>query len=141
MRNRHDLPPGSGMVAGGAAGQVMKEHAHRERLWETNMVVREALNQVVEELYARREDVLSMLQGLDRNGTGTLSRQEMQRGLMGMGIRLSPSEMSAIMRAFDRNGDGTVLWHEFCDVLDTWDRSSSATTRRSACVWPSSRHA
>ncbi len=38
--------------------------------------------------------------------TGTLSRAEMQRGLVGLGLRLTPSEMTAVMRAFDVNGDG-----------------------------------
>ena len=73
----------------------------RRWLWETDDAVRTALDHLVEELYDRREDVQSMLQRLDRNGTGTLSRQEMQRGLMGLGIRLKPSELSQVMR-YDR---------------------------------------
>ena len=40
-----------------------------------------------------------------------------------MGIRLTPSEVSAVMRAFDTNNDGQVAWNEFYRVLDTWDRS------------------
>ena len=105
----------------------------RRWLWETDDAVRAALDHLVEELYDRREDVQSMLQRLDRNGTGTISRQverwgwvgavgwehcggsaggewasrgvwrwlvvqEMQRGLVGLGIRLTPSELSSVMR-------------------------------------------
>ena len=77
-----------------------------------------------------------MLQRLDRNGTGSISRQEMQRGLTGMGIRLTPSEISAVMRAFDVNNDGTVAWHEFYRVLDTWERSGGGA----ASVAPLGRH-
>ena len=40
-----------------------------------------------------------------------------------MGIQLTPSEVSAVMRAFDTNNDGQVAWNEFYRVLDTWDRS------------------
>ena len=83
-------------------------------------VVKAALDQLVGELHGRREDVHNMLQRLDRNGTGTLSRQEMHRGLLGMGIRLTPIEIEAVMRALDSNGDGQVAWHEFYRVLDTW---------------------
>ena len=72
-----------------------------ERLWETDDAVRVALDNLVAELYDRKGNMRAMLERLDRNGTGTISRQEMQRGLTGMGIRLTPSEISAVMRMYE----------------------------------------
>ena len=92
---------GSTVRAGGAGRGVAGSGRPRQRLWETDDAVRVALDNLVAELYDRRGDVQAMLERLDRNGTGTLSRQEMQRGLMGLGIRLKPSELSQVMR-YDR---------------------------------------
>ena len=85
-----------GMVRGAAPRS-------RQRLWETDDAVRVALDNLVAELYDRRGDVQTMLERLDRNGTGTVSRQEMQRGLVGLGIRLKPSALSQVMR-YDHDG-------------------------------------
>ena len=60
---------------GGGRMATPRAAVARRWLWETDDAVRMALNHLVEELYDRREDVQSMLQRLDRNGTGTISRQ------------------------------------------------------------------
>ena len=85
------------------------------RLWETDPAVRAALDQLVEELWDRREDVRSMFERLDRNGTGVLSRQEMLRAMKQLGVRLGPSELTAVMRAFDQNGDVRLLAAAFVE--------------------------
>ena len=60
-------------------------------LWEEDDAVRASVDALVEELYDRREYVLEMLERMDTNGTGYLSRAEMKRGLE----RLTPNAESA----------------------------------------------
>ena len=75
------------------------------------------MDALCEELYDRREYVYEMLERMDTNGSGFLGRAEMRSGLSKLGLRLSPSELDAVMRGFDKNGDGRVSYREFYKVL------------------------
>ena len=68
-------------------------------------------------LEAKQEWVYELLQRLDRNGDDRLSRDGLRHGLRSMGVSLLPSELDSVMRAFDRNTDGTVDYVELYTVL------------------------
>ena len=84
------------------------------------------------ELYDRREDVREVLERMDTNGTGFLSRAEMMRGMRGLGVRLDPSELTAVFEHFDANGDGRVSWRELYRRLSEYKWGSVPMGRRSS---------
>ena len=87
-------------------------------------MVRRALDRLVDELSGRHSSVYEMLQRLDRNGDGLLSREEMRTGLLGMGVPLAAPELDSLMRVFDTNMSGRIDFREFYSVI-TRHRSSS----------------
>jgi Ca2+-binding EF-hand superfamily protein len=57
-----------------------------------------------------------MLERLDPRGQGVVSRTDMMRTMKKMGVRLPPSELTKVIRAFEvRNGQ--VRYREFCLAL------------------------
>lgn len=61
-----------------------------------------------QELGAGKKALRRAVKELDINGDGLLSKTQMATGLRKMGVSLLPSEMDAIMRAFDIEQNGTV---------------------------------
>jgi Ca2+-binding EF-hand superfamily protein len=58
-----------------------------------------------------------MLERLDTSRQGVVSRTEVLRGMKKIGVKLPPSELTKLLRAFDASGDGHVMWREFCSML------------------------
>ncbi len=80
-------------------------------------VVRAALDRLVLELQAKHSTVYEMLKRLDHNKDGVLNREEIRRGLADMDVRLSSTELDSVMRAFDKDGNGTIDYTEFFTAL------------------------
>ena len=80
-------------------------------------VTREVLDRLVEQLQSRHDSVFDMLKRLDVNGDGELDRAEIRRGLLGMRIALTSSELDSVIHAFDKSGTGTINYMEFYDVI------------------------
>jgi Ca2+-binding EF-hand superfamily protein len=79
--------------------------------------VREALDRLVVELRTNHSTVYEMLNRMDRNKDGILSRDEIRRGLAEMGVQLTATELDSVMRAFDKDHNGKIDWFEFYTVL------------------------
>jgi hypothetical protein len=148
-----------------------------------------AIGLLCDELRSRGEEAWRVLRRLDSNGSGTISRSEMARGLREIGLTLragaplpahclrrrlrltcaasfggralvgrlwppapgsrdsgwqSPplcfaDELTAVMREFDRNGDGLVDYHEMLKACGCWDparaASSNAASARRTPAW------
>ena len=84
-------------------------------MWEEDDAVRASVDALVEELYEQREYVLEMLERMDTNGTGYLSRAEMKRGLDKLGVRLGAGALSDVVRSCFALMHGFV--HCFTDTL------------------------
>ena len=82
-----------------------------------DQTTREVLDRLVEQLQARHEAVFDMLKRLDVNGDGQLDKAEIRRGLLGMRIALTSSELDSVIRAFDTQGKGSINYLEFYHVI------------------------
>ena len=80
-------------------------------------VTREVLDRLVEQLQSRHDSVFDMLKRLDVNGDGELDRAEIRRGLLGMRIALTSSELDSVINAFDKSGTGTINYMDFYQVI------------------------
>ena len=88
-------------------------------------VVREALDLLAAELCAKHNAVRAMLNRMDRNKDGILSRDEICCGLAEM-VQLSQPELDSAMRAFDKDRNGTIDSLEFYTVLTKHRGESSS---------------
>ena len=91
---------------------------------------REVLDRLVETLQARHEAVYEMLKRLDVNGDGQLDRSEIRRGLLGMRIALTSSELDSVIHAFDTTGKGSINYLEFYHVIQNHRIEKAVTTPR-----------
>jgi hypothetical protein len=75
------------------------------------------LDKILSHLASKGDDGVRSLSTLfikvDRNGSGTLDRHEVQWVLREEGLKLSPNEFERLFKYFDKNGDGVVSYHEF----------------------------
>ena len=66
-------------------------------------------------LYGRKltTDVQTLFDAIDENGSKSIDRDEFQRGLSRLGLGVADSQLSLLMAAVDRNGNGTIEFGEF----------------------------
>ena len=103
----------------------------------TDPVVREALQPLIGELRKQHASVYEMLKRMDRNKDGILSRDELCDGLSEMCVTLTPAQLDSVMRAFDKDGNGNVSYHEFYAVLTKHravDHIEASMCRRGGCA-------
>jgi hypothetical protein len=89
--------------------------------------VRESLDRLCAELASKHELVYELLQRLDRNGDGRLSRDELRHGLSSLGVSLKQWELDEVIAAFDKNGDGSVDYVEFYTLLSKHHAAETAS--------------
>mmetsp|Transcript_10706 Transcript_10706/g.11974 ORF Transcript_10706/g.11974 Transcript_10706/m.11974 type:complete len:173 (+) Transcript_10706:93-611(+) len=71
------------------------------------------------------EKVVEVFRAWDRDGDGTISRDELERVLIVLNPSFTKKDMSKVMKAADKNGDGVIDYEEFADWL-----SSTSKPRR-----------
>jgi hypothetical protein len=79
--------------------------------------VREILDRLVKELRTKYSRVSALLNKMDVNRDGVLSKSEILSALTKFGIKVSASELENLMATFDPSGDGKVNLAEFSTVL------------------------
>jgi Ca2+-binding EF-hand superfamily protein len=76
-----------------------------------------ALDRMVKEVHTNRKTLKVALNEFDLNGDGILSKEETAIGLRKLGVTLLPSELDAIMRAFDVDQKGSVEVDGLIDIM------------------------
>jgi hypothetical protein len=109
----HDLGASGVLAARSDADHLVQQILDRI----SDPAVREALDRLVGELSTKHSTVYELLNRMDRNKDGVLSRDEIRRGLAGMGVRLTTWELDSVMRTFDKDRNGKVDYVEFYTVL------------------------
>merc|ERR1712151_60359 len=56
-------------------------------------------------------------QVFDKDGNGSLSKEEMLEAMTSMGRKFTPGEMDAFMRAVDQDSNGVIDFDEFKDMM------------------------
>ncbi|GAB4816528.1 hypothetical protein N2152v2_003574 [Parachlorella kessleri] len=70
-----------------------------------------------EEVDRSIDELLSVFNSLDIDATGSLSADELQRGLKILGVKLSLDEVAVLIEEVDTDGDGEISYDEFVDYV------------------------
>jgi hypothetical protein len=79
----------------------------------TDWKVHDALDLLVHEVRSRAQKFSDLVDTLDANGDGWISKDEMKSGLFQLDLKLDAYTVDMAMRAFDADGDGHVDRTEF----------------------------
>ena len=61
----------------------------------------------------RESELLDVFKGMDQDGSGHLSPDEIKAGFANLNISISDSELSEAINNSDKDGDGKISYKEF----------------------------
>ena len=61
----------------------------------------------------RESELLEVFKGMDKDGSGHLSPDEIKAGFANLDINISDSELSEVINDADKDGDGKISYKEF----------------------------
>jgi hypothetical protein len=76
-----------------------------------------ALDVLLNELRRKDMTVKEMFRRMDVDGDGSLSRHEIRRGVIELGIRMGRNDLNRLLLAFDQDNSGLVDYYEILQVL------------------------
>eukprot|EP00930_Biecheleria_cincta_P029203 TRINITY_DN2032_c0_g2_i1.p1 TRINITY_DN2032_c0_g2~~TRINITY_DN2032_c0_g2_i1.p1 ORF type:complete len:246 (-),score=53.07 TRINITY_DN2032_c0_g2_i1:46-717(-) len=91
-------------------------------------ILGEAVDALLMQIQKQKMTEIQLFEAIDTNGDGELSKTEIQTALRKLGVSLPPSELDAIVRIFDTDGNGTIDFSEFFYLLQQKQVSRSKDT-------------
>ena len=85
-------------------------------------------------LVAAGETLVRVFHDFDKDGSLTLSFDELRTGLSRYGIKLSDDEFGSLFRDVDRDASGELSWDEFSTWLGSDDEYATEASRSTAAV-------
>lgn len=76
-----------------------------------------AVGKIVTTLDDRKIKLRAAFRQLDADNDGSISAEDLPKGLASIGVYISPTRASKMVAAFDRTGDGRLHYHEFVRLL------------------------
>ena len=86
---------------------------------------RRVLDQVREKVEAKSKNITKVFRQFDENKDGDISYDEFRLGLRHLGIQLSDDDYNVLVKKVDVDGEGTVDYNEFAEVLKAPDMQLS----------------
>mmetsp|Transcript_19387 Transcript_19387/g.42346 ORF Transcript_19387/g.42346 Transcript_19387/m.42346 type:complete len:174 (+) Transcript_19387:105-626(+) len=80
---------------------------------EVRAILRRGLVERAEEM----DPVVEVFQRWDKDGDGTISKDELERVLIILNPSFTKKELNGVLKAADKNGDGHIDYQEFADWL------------------------
>lgn len=75
------------------------------------------LNTVKRKLQDSSTTAQQMFRKVDTDHSGVISAEEFNKVLLGYGLEVPKAAMLTLMRHYDKSGDGTISYGEFCDAF------------------------
>ncbi len=97
--------------------QQMQMAHHSRKKTKVNAAMGIVVCHVRSLLKSNRGKLRDVFLKLDKDGGGSIDKNEFRRGLMGLGIELQDEEVDGVFSAIDVNGDGDVSLREFMSVV------------------------
>jgi len=66
---------------------------------------------------AQEAELRQAFELFDRDGSGSIDREELRAVMSSLGMELSDSDLATLYAQMDPSGDGTIDFNEFCDVM------------------------
>jgi calmodulin len=74
------------------------------------------MSQTVKDMDTEQE-LLKAFEVFDKDGSGTISSDELRNVLKSLGENLTDDEVEEMIKLADRNGDGSIDYHEFANIM------------------------
>jgi len=68
-----------------------------------------------------REEVVEAFRVFDKQGSGTVTANELREALGELGDFMDPNEIEELIYEADFNGDGRIRYEDFVNLLFMWD--------------------
>jgi len=123
---------GTGDITAVELGEVMKELGLNPSPEELADIVNEAdlnkdgvisfdeflslMSQAVKETDSEKE-LLNAFEVFDKDGSGTISSDELRNVLKSLGENLTDAELDEMLQLADKNGDGQIDYEEFAHIM------------------------
>ena len=102
--------------------------------WRSDPAVRNMLHALIADVWASREDLLSIFIDMDTAGTGAIGRSELRtaliNGQMGVKVNMDSAELDDVLALFEDGAGGHVRYQIFYEALEEIAASGDITTAR-----------
>ncbi|KAH7126119.1 complex of Cambr and Cam [Dactylonectria macrodidyma] len=66
-----------------------------------------------------QEDLLDAFKTFDKDGSGTISRDEIRQVMLSLGENLTDDDINEMLQVADKDGNGTIDYNEFVQIMTT----------------------